>query len=74
MHDVLHGLAVVFPAMAGHDNDALARKVEAVQLRNIEPEILIHGVAHRVDRRVAGNEHVSHDRLAPEVLRIRLRG
>ena len=74
MHDVLHGLAVVFPAMAGHDNDALARKVEAVQLRNIEPEILIYRVAHRIDRRVAGNEHVTHDYLAPEVLCIRLRG
>ena len=41
---------------------------------NIEPEILIYRVAHRIDRRVAGNEHVTHDCLAPEVLCIRLRG
>ena len=74
VHDVLHGLAVVFPAMTGHDNDALSRKIEAVQLRDSKLEILIYCVAHRVDGRVAGNEHVSHDRLAPEILRVRLRG
>jgi len=74
VHDVLHGLSVVFPPVAGYDDHAPVRKIKAIQLCNAEVEVFRYGVAHRVDRRVASDEDIAHDRLTAQVLRIRLRG
>ena len=74
VHDVLHGLAVVLPPVAGDGDDAAATEIQLVEQLRREDEIRLHGVAHGVDGRVAGDEDVAHDGLAAQILRVRAGG
>ena len=66
--DVLHGLSVVFPAVAGHCDDTLG-KVDCSQLLGAEAAVA-DGVLHCVDDRVAGYENVARHGFPAQILRI----
>ena len=73
-HDVLHGLAVVLPAVAGDQKDLFPAIGQAVELLGVENVIRTHGGFQRVDHGVAGDEHALGHRLPAEVLPVVLRG
>ena len=58
--DILHGLTIVFSAMAGHGDDALTGAVDFIQLRGMESGAL-DGVLHGINDRVAGDKNVFGD-------------
>ena len=60
--------------MAGNGDDAAAPEIQLVEQLRREDEIRLHGVAHGVDGRVAGDEDVAHDGLVAQILRVRAGG
>ena len=73
-HDLLHGFAVVFPAVAGDHDHLFAFVVQPVQGLGGKFEIIAHRGAQRVDHRVSGDEHAPGDALRRQVAAVSLRG
>ena len=71
--NVLHGLSVVLPAVAGQGNDPLA-EVHGVQLRVGKNEIRSDGGLHGVDNGVAGDEDLPLNGFLPQIPGIGDRG
>ena len=63
--DAAHGLAVIFPPVAGHGDD-LVREIDLLQLVG-DKLLAAHGVVHGVDDGVAGDENVTLHGLAFKV-------
>ena len=51
VHDVLHGLAVILPPVAGNGNNPVILEVQFVEQRRRENKIRLHGILHGVDCR-----------------------
>ena len=66
-HDVLHGLAVVLPPVAGDEDDFLLPVGQAVQFIRGEHIVLPDGGLQRVDDGIAGDEQSVGDTLFQEV-------
>ena len=73
-HDVLHGLTVVLPPVAGHQHHLFALVGQAVEGLGGEDKVLPHSGPQGVDHCVAGDEHVLRDPLPAQVLPVVLRG
>ena len=67
-HDVGHGLAVVLPPVAGHQDDPLPRVVQAVEGLGGKLVVRPHGGFQGVDDGVARDEHPVGDALPGQVL------
>ena len=70
VHDILHGLAVVFAAVAGDGDDAPMREVQMVEQLRREGIVPADGILHGVDGRVAGDEDFAHNGLTAQIFRV----
>ena len=73
-HNVLHALAVVLPAVAGHKEDLFAVIRQCVQLLSCKGIILAHCCFQGVDNRIPCDEHALCHALPAQILPVILRG
>ena len=73
-HDVLHGLPIVLPAVAGDQNHLFAPVIQAVQHILGEAELLQHRGLEGVDHRIAGDKQPIPDPLRLQIAAVGRRG
>ena len=72
VHDIDHGLAVIFSAVAGDDNHPSGLEIQFIEALSGEHKIVPDRGFHGVNGRVAGDEDFPFDSLPAEIFRVGL--